>query len=96
VPFEHACPRSLTAGSIRTNAPTGSGLYGISNAREWIFIGETNNIQAKLLDHLQNPETPLMKMRPTGFVFESCEPAGRPARHNRLVLEYEPACNRKG
>lgn len=94
MPFDQSCPRSLTATSIRANAPARSGLYGISNAQEWIYIGETDNIQARLLDHLRETNTQLMKRRPTGFVFEVCGPAGRPARQGRLVLEYEPSCNR--
>lgn len=49
MPFEQFTPRSFTPVSVRANAPTASGIYGISNAREWIFIGETDNIQASLL-----------------------------------------------
>ena len=93
MPFDQPTPRSLTPVSIRANAPAGSGLYGISNAREWIYIGETDNIQATLLGHLQELDTSLMKRQPTGFVFEVCDRDGRPARQDRLVLEYEPACN---
>lgn len=94
MPFHQPTPRSLTPASIRANAPVASGIYGISSAREWIYIGETDNIQAALLGHLQELDTLLMKRQPTGFVFEVCDPPGRPARQDRLVLEYEPACNR--
>lgn len=94
MPFEQITPRRFTAGSIQTHAPVASGVYGISNAREWIYIGETDNIQAALLDHLQYLYTSLMKLQPTGFVFEVCDGAHRSARQDRLVLEYEPACNR--
>lgn len=75
-------------------APATSGVYGISNAREWIYIGETDNIQGALLSHLHDLYASLMKRRPTGFVFEVCEGARRPSRQDRLVLEYEPTCNR--
>jgi hypothetical protein len=95
MPFDQFTPRSLTPVSILANAPAGSGLYGISNAREWIYIGETDNIQATLLSHLQELDTSLMKRQPTGFVFEVCDRAGRTARQDRLVLEYEPACNQQ-
>jgi len=94
MPFEQACPRSLTAASVRSNASAESGLYGISNSREWIFIGEADNIQASLLRHLQEPNTRMMKRRPTGFVFEVCRPPQRPFRWNALVREYQPSCNR--
>jgi hypothetical protein len=52
MPFEQFTPRSFTPISVRANAPTASGIYGISNAREWIFIGETDNIQASLFARL--------------------------------------------
>jgi len=96
MPFDKFFPRSFTVSSIVEYAPTLSGIYGISNAREWIYIGETDNIRAALLDHLQVPGTSLSNKRPTGFVFEVCDHAARPRRQDRLVFEYEPTCNRNG
>jgi hypothetical protein len=75
-------------------APVAAGVYGISNAREWIYIGETDNIQNALLDHLGDRDTSLMKRQPAGFVFELCDGARRSTRQDRLVVEYEPTCNR--
>lgn len=87
-------PRHLTATSVRTNAPASPGIYGLSNAREWIFIGESDNIQASLLEHLQQGYSAMMKKLPTGFVFEVRDSAGRAARREQLVFEYEPWWNR--
>ena len=95
MPFEQFTPRSFTPFSVRANAPTVSGIYGISNAREWIFIGETDHIQAPLLQDLQQGNSALLKRLPTGFVFELCVAAERRARQDRLILEYEPVCNRR-
>lgn len=94
MPFDHPFPRSLTSDSIRTYAPVASGVFGISNSREWLYIGESDNIQSALLGHLQDRETTLMQSQPTGFVFEICEQATRFTRQDRLIREYEPACNR--
>jgi len=94
MPFNPPVPRSFKPSSIREHAPALSGVYGISNALEWIYIGESDNIQEALLGHLQELRTPLLLRRPTGFVFEICDWAGRPARQDRLVSEYDPACNR--
>ena len=94
MPFEQFTPRSFTSVSVRANAPATSGIYGISNAQEWIFIGETDNIQASLLRDLQQGDSPLLMRVPTGFVFERCVPAERRARQDRLILEYGPVCNR--
>ena len=54
---------------MREHAPPLSGSYGISNAIEWIYIGETDNLQEILLWHLQDLNTALLKRQPTGFVF---------------------------
>ncbi|HEX3748117.1 MAG TPA: hypothetical protein VHW09_29510 [Bryobacteraceae bacterium] len=79
---------------MRANAPAASGIYGVSNAREWIYIGESDNIQAALLQDLQEGSSAVLQRRPTGFVFELCGPMGRLARQGRLILEYGPVCNR--
>jgi|SRR5579871_1722296 len=93
MPFDQFTPRPLTERAVHTYAPAVSGVYGISNAREWIYIGETENLRGTLLTHLQESDTSLMRRHPTGFVFEVCEREQRPARQDRLVLEYEPTCN---
>jgi hypothetical protein len=95
MPFEQIIPRPLSLVAVHAYAPTTSGIYGISNAREWIYIGATDNIQDALLDHLQQLDPTLVKRQPTGFVFEVCERVRRLTRQDRLVLEYEPACNRR-
>jgi hypothetical protein len=95
MPFEQFTPRSFTPVSVRANAPSASGIYGISNAREWIFIGESDNVQASLLRELQQSDSALQKRGPTGFVFELCDVGDRRARQDRLILEYEPVCNRR-
>jgi hypothetical protein len=94
MPFNRPFPRSFTTSSIRDHAPAVSGVYGISNAAEWIYIGESDNIQEALLGHLQGSSKPVLTRSATGFVFEICEWTKRPARQDRLIFEYEPACNR--
>jgi hypothetical protein len=95
MPFEQFTPRSFTPISVRAHAPAASGIYGISNAREWIYIGESDNIQASLMHDLETGDSALLKRFPTGFVFELCGAADRRSRQDRLILEYEPVCNRR-
>jgi hypothetical protein len=59
MPFNPPFPGSFTTSSIRDYAATLPGVYGISNATEWIYIGESDNIQEALLGHLQELSTPL-------------------------------------
>jgi len=94
MPFNQLIPRPFTSGAVHMYAPIASGVYGISNAQEWIYIGETEDIQGALLAHLGDNDASLMKRRPAGFVFEICSGAHRSSRQDRLVLEYGPACNR--
>ena len=93
MPFDPSIPRPLMPVAVRTYAPDTSGVYGISSASEWIYIGASDDIRGALLAHLQQSDTPVMKRQPTGFVFEVCEPAQRGFRQNRLIAEYSPICN---
>lgn len=94
MPFSPPFPRSFTDSSVRKHAPTLSGVYGLSNSNQWVYVGETDNIQEALLRHLHELNTDLVNRKPTGFVFEVCDPTARLARQDRLVLEYEPLVNR--
>lgn len=95
MPFEQRIPRPFTPAAIQSYAPAAPGVYGISNALEWIYIGQTADIRGALLTHLREADTPLMKSRPAGFVFEMCGAGQCASRQDRLVHEYQPKCNRK-
>jgi hypothetical protein len=66
------------------------GIYGLSNARNWVYIGTTENIQQALLELLQESNTELGRSGATGFVFELCASASQSDRCSRLVTEYHP------
>jgi hypothetical protein len=90
MPFDNHGARAFTETSIRKNAPADSGVYGLSNAREWIYVGESANLQGALLGRLRDTDP-----APTGFTYELCRPADRIARQNRLVLELDPVYSRR-
>lgn len=94
MPFENHGNRSFTMISIGKNAPAASGVYGLSNAREWLYIGETYNIQAELLNHLKRPDPFLGDYYPSGFTYELSAAECRVERQNQLVLELDPIGNR--
>jgi len=93
--FAECAARMFTATSILKNAPGCSGVYALSNAREWVFIGEASDIRARLLEHLKETGTALRGRNPTGFTFEICSPADRCSRQAELVREFAPYCNRQ-
>src|SRR5579871_5615213 len=70
MPFENHGNRSFTAISIGKNAPPASGVYGLADARRWIYIGEAADIQADLLRHLKSPHAFLKEYPPSGFTYE--------------------------
>lgn len=93
MPFEKLIPHAFSAASVRGYAPAVPGIFGISNSREWIFIGESNDIRASLAQYFSVGDPDVMKRMPTGFVFEACAPDRQRARKDRLVAEYAPICN---
>jgi hypothetical protein len=95
MPFQQVTPRPFSSRGIQMYAPMASGVYGISSSREWLYIGESDDIQMALQELLEDGRDWLMKRSPTGFVFEVCEGARRVSRQERLVFEYGPFCNRQ-
>ena len=93
MPFSNHGNRAFTETSILRNAPAASGVYGLANSREWIYVGESADLQGRLLAHLRGDD-PALARTPTGFTFELSLSDDRVARQNRLVLELEPVHNR--
>jgi hypothetical protein len=81
---------------VERYVPPASGVYGLSNAREWVYVGESDNVRAALMEHLREPRSAIMEHRPAGFTYELCDLDRRYARQDRLIRELEPACNRRG
>jgi excinuclease UvrABC nuclease subunit len=52
VPFERHGNHAFTVISVVNNAPQASGVYGLADMRQWIYVGEAVDIQAELLRHL--------------------------------------------
>lgn len=84
----------FTETGILTNAPEAPGVYAICRDREWIYIGESDNLRRQLLAHLKNTTGPIARSGPTTFSFEVVVHAElRVARQHALVLELHPRCN---
>lgn len=92
MPFENCFGRVFTAGTIEREAPEASGVYGVSNSRHWLYIAETENIRASLMEYLArraaNSQDP-----PAGFSFELSPAYTRTARRDRLIAEFAPIEN---
>jgi hypothetical protein len=95
VPFEGYGGFAFSPVSVQRNAPPLPGVYGLSNASEWIYVGASGNIQSALMAHLQETGTKLKSLSPKGFTFEICDAGQHAARQSRLVGELAPACNQR-
>ncbi len=95
MPFEGYGGFAFSPVSVQKNAPPLPGVYGLSNAVEWIYVGAAANIQAALMAHLRETNTRLKSLSPKGFTFELCDVEYQTARQIRLVEEYAPVCNRR-
>ena len=94
MPFEGYGGFSFTPVSVGRNAPPMPGVYGLSSASEWIYVGAAPNIQAALMSHLVERDTLLKARAPKGFTFELCDPSQCGARQSRLIAELSPICNK--
>ena len=87
---------------VKALVPAVSGVYGIYVAHgsktDWVYIGEAQDIQNRLLEHLQmkGPEDQcITSHKPTGFTFDAVDEKRRVVRQDELILELRPACNKK-
>ncbi len=90
MPFARHSGYSFTPASIRQNAPPWGGIYGLSNAQAWIFIGAAEDIRAALLDHVNGRDQTPDFHSVTGFTFEVCDTVERSRRCIRLIEELRP------
>ncbi len=97
MPFDGCFARVFNMTSVGRDAPACSGVFGLSDSREWIYVGETDNIQNRLTELLHDVSTSgfLEGRMPTGYSFEVCPPHSRIARQDRLIQELEPIINRR-
>lgn len=92
MPFPQENCFSLTAASVRAHAPSSSGVYGIFNGIQWIYVGEGIDIQRRLLSHISDTEAGIKRYGPTGFSFELQPEAVRAARRDALSEELGAQC----
>lgn len=81
--------------SIVANAPHSSGVYAIFNPQKWIYVGESGDLQARLLEHFNGDNACITRNVPMGFQFEVVAANQRVARQNQLILALSPVCNQR-
>ena len=82
----------LTPRAVFDNAPKASGVYSIFTSRKWVYVGESDDIQQSLFNHLNQPASCLQRFSPLSFSFELKAPAERRAALVALVAARKSAC----
>jgi excinuclease UvrABC nuclease subunit len=78
--------------SSKVNAPQSSGVHAIYGA-VWIYIGESNDLQHRLLEIWNGDNARIMRAIPTAFAFEVCNLTERVRRQATLIARFQPLCN---
>jgi hypothetical protein len=83
--------------SINLNAPSAPGLYALIDGTTIVYIGETENLHKRLVEHcarLDDCFSQFVYLR-FGYELHLARPA-RLARREELLQELRPACNELG
>lgn len=78
--------------SVVSNVPHLSGVYAIWNHSQCIYVGETQDLQRRLLAHLQGDNPCIAKSQPTAFNFEAVPAGLRGTRQSALIFQLRPVC----
>ena len=89
---QHVDTYMYTFEAVREKAPSASGVYTISTAKRWVFVGESEDIRRSLMQHLNDSSASTTRFGPLSFSFELVPPAERAARQKALIAELDPAC----
>ena len=52
------------------SVPHSSGVYALYTAQKWVYVGESDDIQRRLVEHVTTADTYITRQQPTGFMFE--------------------------
>lgn len=79
---------------VKRNAPSQSGVYVLYGpAAPVVFVGESADIQARLLEHLDRDDDGIAQHAPSLFAYELVPlQSERLARVRALTLELHPLC----
>lgn len=82
-----------TLSEILLQAPAASGVYAIWRHDIPVYVGESDDLQRRLIEHFRGNNTCITREHPTSFAIQLIDPAARRARHELLVREMRPICN---
>jgi hypothetical protein len=84
-------PWSLS--EILFHVPATSGVYVIWRHEVPVYVGETDDLLRRLIEHHKGSNECISREHPTTFGFELLGASSRVGRHASLVQELRPICN---
>ena len=92
MPWQNNGGWTLNEASVKASAPAQSGVYALYTSQKWVYIGESQDIRNRLLEHLRDDR--IMRHGPTSFSYELHPASSRVARQDALIAELNPSANR--
>lgn len=78
--------------TVLEKSPPEPGVYALYAGRKWVYVGQSENIQLRLLRHLNGPDPCIITHDVTSFAYELVPADGRVSRQEELIVECRPAC----
>jgi len=92
MPWRNPISYPLDTASVILNAPQESGVYALRHGKTWVYIGESKDILAQLVQHLRGENFCIERFPNMTFSYELSPPIARTWRMNELIRELCPVC----
>jgi hypothetical protein len=79
--------------AIVGSAPSLSGVYVIWSENRCVYVGESQNLQLRLMAHLGGDHEGITRAQPTSFSFEAVPAGLRGPRQSALIFQLRPICS---
>lgn len=91
--FPHQTPRKFNRENVLTIRPGQRGVYGLYHSNAWVYVGQSDDIRRRLLEHLNGDNPCITRNRPTHWVDWVTNDTDR--IEEELIRELKPVCNRR-
>ena len=93
MPWNNPTSHVFSRISVIENAPQESGVYALRYQSTWVYVGESENIRAQLIQHLNGDNACITVYPSLTFSYELISSVTRSWRQDELVRELRPTCN---
>ena len=93
MPWHDRTSYPFNRASVIANAPMQSGVYALHSETRWIYVGESGDILARLIQHLDGDSACIGLFRNLTFSYELLPEMVRAGRLDELITKFRPICN---